>query len=111
VCQDDLKDVIAASLEEKRQMEEDDDGSGSGAATPLPSPTLTALPLGVQMGGSKGGKDMYGNHIPPIALDQVECPSCGRQVAAGRFAPHLEKCMGLGRQASRNAARRLADFG
>lgn len=105
MTQDDLKDVVAVSTEEKRKKDEEE------GALPLPSPTVTALPLGVQMGGSKGGKDMYGNHIPPIALDQVECPNCRRLVAAGRFAPHLEKCMGLGRQASRNAARRLADFG
>ncbi|WJX66534.1 SAGA-associated factor [Trifolium repens] len=25
--------------------------------------------------------------------------NCGRSIAAGRFAPHLEKCMGKGRKA------------
>eukprot|EP01028_Stygiella_incarcerata_P014027 TRINITY_DN884_c0_g1_i1.p1 TRINITY_DN884_c0_g1~~TRINITY_DN884_c0_g1_i1.p1 ORF type:complete len:339 (-),score=106.89 TRINITY_DN884_c0_g1_i1:15-1031(-) len=33
------------------------------------------------------------------------CDCCGRPVQAARFAPHLEKCMGLGRL-SRKAARR-----
>ncbi|KAI3428221.1 hypothetical protein D9Q98_006601 [Chlorella vulgaris] len=52
--------------------------------------------------------DVFGNVVPPIALDQVACPSCGRKVAAGRFAPHLEKCMGRGRQASRQANKRIS---
>ncbi len=25
------------------------------------------------------------------------CPNCDRSLAAIRFAPHLEKCMGMGR--------------
>lgn len=35
------------------------------------------------------------------------CPNCERPVAASRFAPHLEKCMGMGRTRSRNASRRV----
>lgn len=31
----------------------------------------------------------------------VECPSCKKVLAATRFAPHLEKCMGMGRQSAR----------
>lgn len=31
----------------------------------------------------------------------VECPCCKKMLAATRFAPHLEKCMGMGRQSSR----------
>lgn len=74
--------------------------SGSFAPPPLPHPT----PSG------KGLVDVFGNQVPPIALDQVLCPNCGRKVAAGRFAPHLEKCMGRGRQASRTAQRRLSSM-
>ncbi|GAB4813058.1 hypothetical protein N2152v2_000104 [Parachlorella kessleri] len=70
----------------------------SQLAAPPPHPT----PSG------RGLVDVFGNQVPPIALDQVSCPNCGRKVAAGRFAPHLEKCMGRGRQASRNAQRRLS---
>jgi hypothetical protein len=44
----------------------------------------------------------------PPTRSKVACPSCGRKVAAGRFAPHLEKCMGRGRQASRNANKRIS---
>lgn len=35
------------------------------------------------------------------------CPSCNRSLAASRFAPHLEKCMGMGRNSSRLASRRI----
>ncbi|KAG0533008.1 LOW QUALITY PROTEIN: hypothetical protein BDA96_04G154900 [Sorghum bicolor] len=45
-------------------------------------------------GGSKGGVDVFGQTHPAIATDVVECMNCGRRVVAGRFAPHIEKCMG-----------------
>ncbi|EDW75696.2 uncharacterized protein Dwil_GK15061 [Drosophila willistoni] len=35
------------------------------------------------------------------------CPNCERMVAAVRFAPHLQTCLGLGRSSSRAALRRL----
>lgn len=35
------------------------------------------------------------------------CPNCDRAVAATRFAPHLETCMGMGRNRFRNATRRV----
>lgn len=37
------------------------------------------------------------------------CPNCQSKVAASRFAPHLEKCMGMGRNSSRIASRRIAN--
>ena len=43
-------------------------------------------------------------------VPQIECPNCSsRTLAASRFAPHLEKCMGMGRNSSRVASRRLAN--
>jgi hypothetical protein len=59
--------------------------------------------LGIQMSGSKGAVDMFGNMIQPVALDQVACPKCDRKISSGRFAPHLEKCMGGGRLAGRTS--------
>lgn len=38
------------------------------------------------------------------------CPNCDRSLAAVRFAPHLEKCMGMGRNSSRIATRRIANY-
>lgn len=38
--------------------------------------------------------DMFGQTHPPVANEIFECMNCGRSTAAGRFAPHLEKCMG-----------------
>lgn len=37
------------------------------------------------------------------------CPSCNRPLSASRFAPHLEKCLGMGRNSSRIASRRIAN--
>ncbi|CAM6030073.1 unnamed protein product [Sphagnum balticum] len=54
-------------------------------------------------GGSEtGGKytfDVFGLSHPTIAQDMFDCMNCGRPIVAGRFAPHLEKCMGKGRKA------------
>lgn len=51
--------------------------------------------------------DVFGQH--PIKKSQeCTCPNCDRPVAACRFATHLEKCMGMGRNSSRIASRRIA---
>ncbi|KAK0420505.1 hypothetical protein QR680_014728 [Steinernema hermaphroditum] len=41
---------------------------------------------------------------------ECKCPECGRTIAATRFAPHLENCLGMGRNASRALRRRPAGF-
>ncbi|XP_012285412.1 ataxin-7-like protein 3 [Orussus abietinus] len=54
------------------------------------------------------GLDVFGQH--PIKKSQeCNCPNCDRGVAACRFATHLEKCMGMGRNSSRIASRRIAN--
>lgn len=40
--------------------------------------------------------DIWGNIPPKEPKYLVECQICRRQVAVSRFAPHLDKCMGLG---------------
>ena len=39
---------------------------------------------------------------------EVSCPECQRTITASRFAPHLEKCMGMGRISRRIASKRYA---
>ncbi|KAK7592836.1 hypothetical protein V9T40_007588 [Parthenolecanium corni] len=39
--------------------------------------------------------------------NECVCPNCGRMLGALRFAPHLEKCVGMGRSSSRIASRRI----
>ncbi|GAB0092801.1 SAGA-associated factor 11 homolog [Sergentomyia squamirostris] len=51
--------------------------------------------------------DVFGAANAKKAIE-CTCPNCDRVVAASRFAPHLEKCMGMGRNSSRIASRRLA---
>jgi len=56
------------------------------------------------------GVDVFGQ--PPMKKAiECACPNCQRCMAANRFAPHLEKCMGMGRNSSRIANRRIATSG
>ncbi|CAI9288123.1 unnamed protein product [Lactuca saligna] len=48
---------------------------------------------------SKYVVDIFGQTHPPVATEIFDCMNCGRAIVAGRFAPHLEKCMGKGRKA------------
>ena len=51
------------------------------------------------------GLDIFGN--APISIKKSVdciCPNCSRSLGAQKFAPHLEKCMGMGRNSSRLAA-------
>lgn len=52
--------------------------------------------------------DIFGQVLGKKATFEIQCPNCKRTLAAVRFAPHLEKCMGMGRNSSRIASRRLA---
>ncbi|RVW65744.1 hypothetical protein CK203_057687 [Vitis vinifera] len=54
---------------------------------------------------SKYVVDIFGQSHPAIASEIFECMNCGRSIMAGRFAPHLEKCMGKGRKARLKATR------
>lgn len=56
------------------------------------------------------GLDVFGQH-PSKKQFECICPNCQRNMAASRFAPHLEKCMGMGRNSSRIASRRIANTG
>eukprot|EP00127_Corallochytrium_limacisporum_P003150 Clim_evm79s146 gene=Clim_evmTU79s146 len=51
--------------------------------------------------------DIYGNR-PDSSSFTVTCETCQRTVAASRYAPHLEKCMGMGRNSSRVARKRIS---
>ena len=65
------------------------------------SPPPPPLPIEIV---DVNGLDIFGN--PPQAKKNVECvcPACERTLGAQKFAPHLEKCMGMGRNSSRLAA-------
>ncbi|XP_068646430.1 SAGA-associated factor 11-like [Aristolochia californica] len=54
---------------------------------------------------SKYVVDIFGQTHPAVASEIFECMNCGRSIMAGRFAPHLEKCMGKGRKARLKATR------
>eukprot|EP00775_Hariotina_reticulata_P004426 gene4426-4679_t len=73
-----------------------------GSDQPRPQP-LSPLP------GVKGPTDVFGQAHPGTAIDVVICMNCGRKAQAGKFAYHLEKCLGKGRQpGTRHTSRRTA---
>lgn len=57
---------------------------------------------------SSHGYDTFGSTTSK-EIHECICPICERTVGAIRFAPHLEKCLGMGRVSSRIASRRLAN--
>ncbi|KAM0953649.1 putative SAGA complex, Sgf11 subunit protein [Dioscorea sansibarensis] len=58
--------------------------------------------------GCKYVVDIFGQTHPAVADEIFECMNCGRPIMAGRFAPHLEKCMGKGRKARQRTTRSSA---
>lgn len=57
------------------------------------------------------GVDIFGQVYNQWKNKECECPNCKRLIAASRFAPHLEKCLGMGRNSSRIANRRWVTGG
>ncbi|NXI25337.1 AT7L3 protein, partial [Sterrhoptilus dennistouni] len=57
------------------------------------------------------GVDIFGQVYNQWKNKECVCPNCSRSIAASRFAPHLEKCLGMGRNSSRIANRRWGGAG
>lgn len=57
------------------------------------------------------GVDIFGQVYNQWKNKECVCPNCSRSIAASRFAPHLEKCLGMGRNSSRIANRRWGRLG
>ncbi|CAO3565726.1 unnamed protein product [Mortierella alpina] len=54
------------------------------------------------------GVDIFGQNPQPNNSQMYDCVQCHRSFPAQRYAPHLEKCLGLsGRTSSRTASRRI----
>mmetsp|Transcript_6370 Transcript_6370/g.12108 ORF Transcript_6370/g.12108 Transcript_6370/m.12108 type:complete len:413 (+) Transcript_6370:57-1295(+) len=78
---------------------QDDNSDDEELDSPLPSVAV------MESWGQKNKKDIFGQTHPQIASDFIPCANCKRPIMAGRFAPHLEKCLGKGRNSSRQAKR------
>ena len=84
--------------------------TGTYSVTQLTAEDSPPIPI-------SGHVDVFGQPVTTLTglptmknVPQIECPNCSsRTLAASRFAPHLEKCMGMGRNSSRVASRRLAN--
>ncbi|KTW32054.1 uncharacterized protein T551_00736 [Pneumocystis jirovecii RU7] len=56
----------------------------------------------------KPGRDIFGKpYQTPSTAPYISCTICKREVAAGRYVPHLEKCFGSGRLSGRLAQQRV----
>ncbi|KAK5821263.1 hypothetical protein F5H01DRAFT_340310 [Linnemannia elongata] len=56
----------------------------------------------------RAGQDIFGQNPQPSNSQTFDCVHCQRSFPAQRYAPHLEKCLGLaGRSSSRAASRRM----
>lgn len=54
------------------------------------------------------GLDIFGNNAAlQLPTERYDCPSCHQSLPSIRYAPHLEKCLGMGRTAARASSRRL----
>lgn len=49
------------------------------------------------------GLDVFGQPLSKKKQYNCNCPNCHRDLAASRLAPHLERCMGMGRVSARAA--------
>lgn len=57
-----------------------------------------------------GTGDIFGTTNQMVKKMDCDCPHCQRNLSASRLAPHLEKCMGMGRNSSRVASQRIANI-
>ncbi|CAI8596993.1 unnamed protein product [Vicia faba] len=55
--------------------------------------------------------DIFGQTHPTVANEIFDCMNCNRSIVAGKFAPHLEKCMGKGRKARLKVTRSSSGSG
>lgn len=49
------------------------------------------------------GLDVFGQPLSKKKQYNCICPNCNRNLAASRLAPHLEKCMSMGRLSARRS--------
>jgi len=56
------------------------------------------------------GLDVFGHVLSTKKQYDCICPNCHRSLAAPRFAPHLEKCLGMGASITRVARRRSVPY-
>ena len=88
--------ATAASRAAAVAAEHGGDAAEAAAAPPQPQPPPPPVRL--------ARVDAFGQPLKASSAGDVACPTCGRRVAAARFAPHLEKCLGGGRAAGRARA-------
>jgi SAGA-associated factor 11 len=109
------------SSEEKKLVEQTEfvlNGLINDAIVRLCAETHRSVALGYDQWTSDGnlsdqdvvnvaGFDVFGQQQMKKSVE-CACPNCDRVIAVSRVAPHLEKCMGMGRNRRRLARRPVA---
>jgi hypothetical protein len=84
-----------------------DDTKSTGGASESNTPEKAAAPT-MQTRHTINHSDIWGRTPPKEPKQACECNICGRFVSTSRFAPHLDKCMGLStRPATGNPSRNM----
>ncbi|XWS53357.1 hypothetical protein CRYUN_Cryun11dG0150500 [Craigia yunnanensis] len=94
-----------AKLELDRNLEEEEEEEEEELRLSAQARATVADPRNNGEANNKYVVDIFGQTHPSVASEIFECVNCGRSVGAGRFAPHLEKCMGKGRKARHKVTR------
>ena len=85
-----------------------DNNTSMGGASETNTPEKAAAPT-MQTRHTINHSDIWGRTPPKEPKQACECQICGRFVSTLRFAPHLDKCMGLStRPATGNPSRNMA---
>lgn len=85
-----------------------DDSKSTGGASESNTPEKASAPT-MQTRHTINHSDIWGRTPPKEPKQACECQICGRFVSTLRFAPHLDKCMGLStRPATGNPSRHMA---
>lgn len=70
------------------EQNSEDAGSTDAIIENVPEPMHTLRNI--------GQNDIWGRIPPKEPKAAAKCPVCSRHISALRFAPHLDKCMGIG---------------
>jgi hypothetical protein len=98
---------VSSSAGNDEALDDSKSSAGGGASEPN-TPEKAAAPT-MQTRHTINHSDIWGRTPPKEPKQACECKICGRFVSTLRFAPHLDKCMGLStRPATGNPSRNTA---
>ena len=96
------KGMIPTSLGSKQASTNSSGNAPNGVSNPTATVSTTTASTTIVTRHQQNNTDIWGN-TPPKEPKSTTCDWCGKtSIGAARFAPHLDKCMGIG-TTSRNS--------